>query len=134
MKKLGQLLRDEMELRGMTARQLALAMDLSQTTITRVLAGLSVDIETVLIVCKWLGISPVDAFDQDLGVNDTARRLAVLIHREPALGAVFTAALKEVEDGRMSTEDLRDIIEYATYKIEHHANRRRAASHVTENE
>jgi transcriptional regulator with XRE-family HTH domain len=126
MKKLGQLLRDELEARHMSPRQLSLETGLSQTTITRVMAGLTVDFETVLTVCNWLGINPIDAFDHpDATTSENARKIAVLMEREPELGAVFTAALNEVEAGNMSSDDLRDIIEYATFKLEHYRMRRR---------
>jgi transcriptional regulator with XRE-family HTH domain len=124
MQKLAQLLRAELEARKLSVRQAALELGLSHVTVTRVLAALPVDVQTMMIVCDWLGISLIDALDQKPEDADLARKLAVLINREPKLGQIFAEALKDVEDGKLDAEDLRDIIEYATFKLEHRRDRK----------
>ncbi len=119
------MLRDEVEKRHMSVRQLALELKMSHATVTRVLAGQPVDIETTVEICNWLGVSVADVYDADPSVRGVANRRAVLLTREPELNAVFTAALDEVDAGNMSSDDLRDIVEYATFKLEHYRDRRR---------
>jgi transcriptional regulator with XRE-family HTH domain len=118
MQKLAQLLRAEMEKRKLSVRQAAIQMGLSHVTVTRVLAALPVDVQTMMTVCDWLGISLIDVLDQQPGDANLARQLAVLINRDPDLGKIFSAALAEVENGEMDASDFLDIIEYATFKIE----------------
>jgi transcriptional regulator with XRE-family HTH domain len=128
MDRLGQFLREELAARHMTIRQLALELKMSHATVTRALAGQPVDIETAILFCNWLGVNLSDLFDPDPSVDNLARQLAVLINREPDLAKAFTNAMQKVDAGEISTEDIRDIIEYATFKLEHYERRRRNKS------
>lgn len=125
MEKLAQLLRAELDARKMSVRQLAIELGMSHATVTRVLAALPVDVQTMMTVCDWLGVALIDVLDQRPADAALAQRLAVLINREPDLGAVFTSVLVDIEKGEMDPEDLRDIVEYATFKLENRALRNR---------
>ncbi len=134
MERLAKMLKEELRTRRMSIRQLANELHMSHATLTRVLAAYPVDMDTMLTLCDWLGVSLYDVLDQNPKDADLAKRLAIIINREPKLGEVFARALQEVEEDRMDADDLRDIIEYANYKLDHYLNRRRNDERVTEPE
>lgn len=129
MKKLAQMVRDQMDERGLGARSAAKEIGISHATVIRILADMPVDINTIEAVSKWLGVTLIDVIDQKPGDANLAAKLAVLINRAPDLGASLTEALIEVEEGRMSAEDLRDIADFINYKLTHHQIRGRVPAH-----
>ena len=120
-KSLENLIRD----RGISVRAAGRQIGVAHTTVIRILEGKPVDIDTLGRVCKWMGISVTDALEIDTQGN-VATKIALLVERIPELGVTLTQALAAVEAGELPEEDLREIIQYATYKIGMgHANKLR---------
>ena len=104
--------------KGISLRQAAREVGISHTAITRAAEGVQIDLETVVRICNWLGVSPNDVLGT-MGVNDQVMisQVVALIQSEPKLAQLFTDAFKDVEADKLSLDDLRDILNYATYRL-----------------
>jgi transcriptional regulator with XRE-family HTH domain len=115
---LAKILDDEMSKRRLSVREAGKVIGVSHTTIARILAGEPADVSTLQKVCDWLGISLASALNSE-GVGDDAlaANIAVLLQREPKLAAVFSSMIEQVKEGNLNPNDVRDIVEYANFKI-----------------
>jgi DNA-binding Xre family transcriptional regulator len=104
----------------LSVRQAAQELGISHTTIHRVLAGEAIDLDTVIKLCKWLGVRPSDILDVDAADETTsaAATIALVIAQEPRLGALLTDLSKDLKAGNVSPEDVKDIVAYALYRLE----------------
>lgn len=116
-KMLAQILKDEMDARKLSSRKVAQEIGMSHVTVTRILNGENMDVPTMQTVCNWLGVNLSDVLEEKSGPAEMARQLVLLINREPKLAATFQVALEEINKGALDPEDLRDVIEYAEFKL-----------------
>ncbi|MGD0004992.1 MAG: XRE family transcriptional regulator [Anaerolineaceae bacterium] len=104
----------------LTLREASQAAGVSHTTLARVVNGVPVDIETLVSVCNWLGVKPADALNSEM-IGDSDEKLVasltILVEREPALASIFREALKDLEKGNLSPQDVQEIMSYAAYRI-----------------
>ena len=110
------LLASALKSKGLSAREAAKQIGVAHTTVTRILKGKQVDLPTVELVSKWLGVNVSDI----LGVNRSdsiAAKIALLVESSPALGGVLAEAVSQWEAGQLDEEDIREIIAYANYRI-----------------
>jgi transcriptional regulator with XRE-family HTH domain len=116
---LAQVLQAELNKRGWSTRDLGKLLGVSHTTIIRILKGGTIEIDTMKKVCDWLHISVGDAVSAAAGEGKTAlaSKVAILIEREPKLARVFEDAIGDFEGGKLSLEELDDIIAYASYRL-----------------
>ncbi len=131
-KLLAQILKDEMDARKLSSRKVAQEIGMSHVTVTRILNGENMDVPTMQTVCNWLGVNLSDVLEQKSGPAEMARQLVLLINREPKLAATFQVALEEINKGALDPEDMRDIIEYAEFKLAQRRDRRGASKAVRE--
>jgi len=110
-----QKLREE----NLTLRDGAKAVGVSHTTLARIANGSPADIDTLISICNWLGISPASALNsQALGGPDKlAASLAILLEKEPSLASILSEALADVEAGTLSPQDVQEVVQYAAYRL-----------------
>ena len=104
----------------LTLREGAKDAQVSHTTLARIVNGDKYDIATLVKVCNWLGVSPADALDSErIGDGDEklVAALAILVEREPALASIIKDAVKDVEKGNLSPQDVQEIIAYAAFRL-----------------
>jgi transcriptional regulator with XRE-family HTH domain len=113
------LVHDKMQSEGLTIREGARALGMSASTITRLLNGFPMDLETMIKVCNWLGVSPASVLNSQAieGTDKLAASIAMILEREPTLASIFREALEDVEKGKLSPEDVQEIVSYAAYRI-----------------
>ena len=113
------LLKEAMAAKGLSARQVAKITDISHTTVDRILTGDWIDLETLVKLCNWLKISPATALNTlGNGEDQVVSAMAALIEVEPRLAETLISAARDVENGKLQPSDLRDIVAYATYKVQ----------------
>jgi len=112
------LLKEAMMKQGLSARQTAKLTGISHGTIDRILNGEWIDLETLVKLCNWLGVSPATALDTlGEGTDAVVSAIATIIEAQPKLAKTFLDAARDVKDGKLSPDDLRDIVAYAAYRI-----------------
>lgn len=117
-KLLAKLVEEYLSNNKLSERQLAKKLGLSATTIGRIRRGESVDVETLVTVCRELNISPSYILngqlpgDKSLGVS-----LAAVVEREPRLAKVFGIALDKLLSGEIDSSALRDVVNYMVFRL-----------------
>ena len=117
------LLAEKMRKGRLSARDAARQIGVSHTTVNRVLDGDIPNVENLVSISNWLGVSVATALGVETGTqDDVAARVALLIEAEPRLKQLFGAFVKDYRDGRLSSEDIEDIFAYATYRMQRKGN------------
>lgn len=102
------LIEEKLRTQGLSQREAAGQMQLSHTTLSRILRGMTYDIPTAIEICNWLGISPSSVIDE-LSDGD---QLSVILSQIP-----------EVEDVLKRLAEypnlVRNVIAYADFLLEH---------------
>lgn len=112
------ILGDEIKRRGISNRQAAREIGVSHTTINRILDGMPADFDTIMLVAKWLKVEPAVLIDAgSLDKSALPAKITALVEREPELARVFEEALDRIESGEASSDLIRDIVAYASYKL-----------------
>ncbi len=117
------LLAEKMRKDQLSARDAARQIGISHTTVNRVLDGDIPNVENLVAISNWLGITVATALGVETGTkDDVAARVALLIEAEPRLKELFGSLVKDYRDGRLTSEDIEDIFAYATYRIQRKGN------------
>jgi transcriptional regulator with XRE-family HTH domain len=112
------LLAERMKKEKLSLREAARESNVSHTTIARILEGHSVDIDTFLVICEWLGVSPSEVLDAQVpGELELSAKLASVIRTYPELAPVLQEAVEKVERQEASPELIKDLFAYITYRI-----------------
>ncbi len=120
---LASLLNDKIKEKGLSNRAAAREVGIAHTTLQRFLAGQPFDMDTVLKICSYLGIAPDAALNSLPSKTEPINDLIMVLQSEPELAEAFMKAVNEFKSNRLSKEDLLDIIEFATYKIQSGKNK-----------
>ncbi len=111
------LLKDEAKKQGLSSRKLAEVIGTSHTTVLRALRGEIVDLPTVVKIADWLKIRPSTLLDGFGKKDNLVVRVATLVERVPGLAKTLEDASQAVEAGQADPDLIRDIVSYATYKL-----------------
>lgn len=112
------LVADKMRRERLSARDAARQIGVSHTTIIRMLDGDIPNIENLVAVSKWLGVSLSNALGVASKTNDSvATRVAMIIEAEPRLGNLFSSIVQDFNDGKLGMEDIEDILAYAAFRL-----------------
>jgi transcriptional regulator with XRE-family HTH domain len=119
MKMLSRLLQDKMNKTGASMRKVARDTGLSTTTVGRILNDESIDVDTLVAVCEWIGVPPSEVLDANvLGKSSLGARIAAAVSVEPQLAKVFGEAVDLMIEGKLTVDEFNDLINYTTYKLE----------------
>ena len=116
---LQRVVQDEMARRDLSLRPAAKEIGIAHTTLLRVLNNEPVDLNTLLKVSEWTGMSLTTI----LGMEETEDEKAIMatmtaiVEAEPELRQTFLQAHQALVDGEIDIEDLREIASYAAYKL-----------------
>lgn len=115
---LSELLKDEMKQRGISIREAARQIGIAHTTVSRIIKGNQVDLDTVELVSHWLSIDVSNALN---GLPEETRvvpLLTSLLDRNPKLKKYLSMAVAELDAGKIEVQDLEDILAYITFRLE----------------
>lgn len=115
---LAALLKDKMQKEDLSARDAAKKIGTSHTTLLRAMEGKLVDLATIVLLGKWLGVSPAELLNT-FSASDKAlpSQIAAAIQASPKLADAFQRAMKAVAEGAVSPELIMDIAAYAAFRI-----------------
>ena len=113
-----QLIEDRMQKNRYSIREVSRQVGVAHTTIIRVLGKETVDVDTLIKLCKWLGVSPAIALDGMIKTDRTlADQIATVLEAYPGLKEVFTEAMERLNRGEISPDTMADLIAYANYRL-----------------
>jgi len=112
------MLDDKMRQRNLSLREAGKEIGVSHTTISRILQGQAADIDTLIDMCKWLGISPSEVLDSNVeGSRGLGSRIATILEANPKLALVFEEAIGRLEKGEITPQTIDDLIAYMSYRL-----------------
>jgi transcriptional regulator with XRE-family HTH domain len=118
MNTLSALLKDGLRSRGQSTRSAARQMGVAHTTLIRIQDGKPADVNTLIKICAWLGVSPASVLNADgMGTDVLAAQIATVLESDPKLAAVFSEAMARIISGEMQPDTLRDLAAYAAYRL-----------------
>jgi len=116
---LGIILEQRMKDKGLSMRAVARQTGVAHTTISRILAGEPADVDTLVAICNWLGISPASALNEyGLGTDQLAAQLSIILSQEPELARVFAEALARIQRGEADPKLISELSAYAAYRMQ----------------
>jgi transcriptional regulator with XRE-family HTH domain len=117
MNTLSTLLKDTLTQRDVSIRQAARDMDVSHSTLVRVMETGDCSLDTAQRIAKWLGVPVSQLLDIESDPSPLAAQMALLIEQEPELAKVFSVAMDRVLQGDMSPEGFRELAAYAAFRF-----------------
>jgi len=112
------VLSGKMKEENLSARDVGKELDVSHTTILRVLQGEQIDLSTLIKLAEWLRMRPSVLLD-NLGEEvDVDTKIDMLTGAYPELKAVLEKAAEAVENGEADPAIIKDIVSYAEYRIQ----------------
>ena len=112
------LVREKMNKENLSLRKVGRATDISHTTISRILDGDAVDLDTLIAICKWLDIPPsrvLDGYKTDEG--NLEARIGALLDLNSGLRDMFKETMEGYEADEVSAHVVEDLLAYATFRL-----------------
>jgi transcriptional regulator with XRE-family HTH domain len=120
---LGRLVEEKTRRLGISQREAARQIGVSATTLAAVSAGRPLEVNTAYLICSWLGVPLEAAVNRIPADKNLAVQITILLKAAPELEEIFSIAAKEVETGTLSSDDFREILEFAAFKIQQRRER-----------
>ncbi|HMN10985.1 MAG TPA: helix-turn-helix domain-containing protein [Bellilinea sp.] len=114
------LLAEKINSSGISIREASRQLGVSATTVSRAIDGESIDVDTLLSMCKWLDVPPSTVLNgllQDGSAREVAATLTAVISSNPQLAEVFGEAVEHLLDGTISPQVLRDLVAYSSWRV-----------------
>ncbi len=110
-------LKDELWRTNLSQKSAAQQIGITPVKIKEALKNSPVDEQTVEAICNWLEVPsiPLVTSDQEKVFDDYEKYLS----NEPNFVIVMKDVAREVKQGELKEDDLRDLVEYAVMKIKH---------------
>jgi transcriptional regulator with XRE-family HTH domain len=107
------MLTEYMKKHKLSTRDVARLANVSHTTVARAMNGHSLNIRSLLALCRFLDINP------NVVIGD-ANNISVLegyLEQYPELKEVLIEAVRRLADGNISPSVIEDIVAYIKYRI-----------------
>lgn len=114
---LATILQHKMAQEGLSSRDLADRIGVSHTTVLRTVKGEKIDLDTLKKLCDWAELDLATALNIEQKNDDLISKMALLVEANPRLRQIFSSAMKDVENGKLSVSDFQDIINYAIFRL-----------------
>lgn len=112
------LLESKIKELGLSNRGAAREIGIAHTTLQRFLAGQAFDMDTILKICDYLGVSPDKALNSLPSKIQPLNDLEMFLESEPEIANAFYMAIGGLKENRLSKVDVKEIVEFATFKIQ----------------
>lgn len=117
MKELRALIIEKARKEGLSYREIGEQVGMAHTTVSRILDGQQVRIDTLVKLAEWLQVDPSTLLPLSNGSDDLARTIAAIVSDVPELGEVFQNALDKMNRGEIRPEVVREIVRYAAWRM-----------------
>jgi transcriptional regulator with XRE-family HTH domain len=111
-------LKEVMKDKKLSTREVAIASEVSHTTIVRALRGDIVDLGTVLKLSKWLKVNPSTLLNSMADMeSNLSEQIAILLEDNQLLAEEFKKAVEAVIEGKVEPSIIEDIAAYIAFRI-----------------
>jgi transcriptional regulator with XRE-family HTH domain len=110
------LIRKKVDDERLSLRRAASQIGISHTTLRIFMLGQRVDMPTLELICKWANVSVRDALGYDKE-SDLNSAVAAVASASPELGQLFQDAAQSLANGEIAENDLREIIQYVSFRL-----------------
>jgi hypothetical protein len=115
---LQRMLQEEIRSRGLSVRRASIQIGVSHTTVFRALEGKQLDLPTIDLICKWLGINTIEVLRLPQNQSPTtADKLAVLISRNSRLSAAMDRLVEMYENKELEAVIVADVLAYISFRV-----------------
>ncbi len=109
------LLKNRIRAKEISERQAAREIGVAPTTVSRILAGESVDIDTLVKVCAWIGVSPSIILDTYVS-DDYQAQIVALLGAYPELSEILLSVIEKMKAGKIEPSFIKDIVAYIAFR------------------
>lgn len=110
------LLQQTMQKKQLSLRQAAEQIGLSHTTLARILDGQSYDLDTAILVCKWLGVPAAEALGIS-GADPLVETITTILAMNPPLQGAFQEVVGQIHSSRLEPDVLDEVLQFITFRL-----------------
>lgn len=114
---LASLLKEKIMREQLSEREVSRRTGLSNTTISNILNGEPVNINTLVAIADFLGVAPSSLLDSFLPKSNLESAISVIIERNPKLAHVILEAIKMIERGEIPPSELDELVRYMAFRL-----------------
>ena len=122
--KLQELLQERMDSQGLSLRKAAESIEISHSTVDRALRGEKLDVDVMVKICKWLGVTLNDVVYEGYEPNPLYKKIAMILSIEQEFESLLFRIDQEIRNKRISPGLLREIAGYANYRIDQETSKK----------
>jgi len=122
--KLQQFLQERMDAEKLSLRQAAKLIKISHSTVARALRGEKLDVDSMVEICKWLGVTLNEVVYEGYEPNPIYMKIAQILSIEPEFESIFFRIEQEIRNERISQSLLKEIAGYANYRIDQETSKK----------
>lgn len=112
------LMRNRMKERGLSLREAAKEIGVSHTTVARIIKGHSLDLDTYIAICNWLGVSPSSFMEAQLGEEEgLSARLTSLLKTYPEIAQMLEQAMSRMQAKELDPAVVRELVAYMAFRL-----------------
>jgi transcriptional regulator with XRE-family HTH domain len=117
MKKLAELLKERMDIEGMSLRQAAQKIGVSHSTVDRALSGETVEVDTLVKIAEFVGVPVENILDVKTNPDEVLQQIVMVTSMEPKLMETFAELAQGVLDGTVDRAVLAEVAAFASYRL-----------------
>ena len=117
MKELRALITEKIRNEGLSYRDVGEQVGVAHTTISRILEGKQVRVDTLVRLAEWLQVDPSTLLPTKNNPDDLARAITAIVSDVPELEQVFQNAIQKMNAGEIRPEVVREIVRYAAWRL-----------------
>ncbi len=124
MKELRTLIIEKAKNERLSNRQIGTEVGVAHSTISRIMKGKQVSIDTLVKVAEWLEVDASDLLPKDSNSDDLARSIAAIVNDVPELQEILQEAVDSMNRGEVHPETVREIVRYAAWRLSSGSSKR----------
>jgi DNA-binding Xre family transcriptional regulator len=107
-----------MDIEDLSVRRAADKIGVSHSTVARAANGETVEVDTLVKICDFLGVPIEDILDVKETPDEIVRQIAMVLSIEPELSQTFGDIARGIREGRFDTKVLAEIAAFAHYRLD----------------
>jgi len=122
MEKLAEKLKERMKLEKLSLRAAAKQIDVSHSTIDRVLKGETVEVDTLTKISEFLNVPIDDLIGQSKEIKERFDRISNLFSIEPELAEVLDRIAQGIKTGDIDKKIITEVSAFTAFRIRHYTD------------
>ena len=117
MNKLSKMLSKRLSETNMSVRRAGLQIGVSHATVARAVNGETVEVDTLVRIADFLGVSIISLLDETDTPDDVYERISVTFTIEPELKTVLADIARNIKDEKIDHKILSDVAIYTLFQL-----------------